>query len=313
MLSIKLAGQVGVIFFLMAFGVIAKKKGIVTVDAARKFSNFVLMFVSPGLIVQVFQRKLEVNLLAAMGGSLVFVILFHLLAVAITHFVYPSDGNQKHTVERILAVCSNCGFMGIPLMTAVMGEIGMLYAAIYVAVFNIYTWTHVVTLLRHTRPKLREILLSPGAIGAGLGVGLFFLQITLPGVLRDGLSYLTALNTPLPTIIAGVFVADISIKKTLTSPRVYLACAMRLVVLPLAMLALLWAIRAPYWFDGAYTVALAAMISCSCSGAITTIMMPAKFGGGDPEYAAGLIAASTAFSIVTIPLVATLSQLVLGL
>ena len=40
MIAQKLAGQVGVMFLLMAIGVFIRKKGIVSVESARQFSNF---------------------------------------------------------------------------------------------------------------------------------------------------------------------------------------------------------------------------------------------------------------------------------
>lgn len=311
MIAVKLAEQVCIIFILLGIGIFLRKKGVVTYDAARMFSNFVLTLVSPALLVQVFQRDLEAQLLGVMGLSFLLAVLFHIVAAVVSRLIYPPGADDRRLIRRMLSVCSNCGYMGIPLMTTIMGEVGMLYAAVYITVFTVYLWTHGIMILRRNRRiSLREIFTAPGTIGAIIGLSLFFLQIRLPEIGMQTLGYLTAMNTPLPTIITGVFIADISLRDFLRDRKIYGACAVRLLVLPLLFLGLLAALRVSHWFDGAYTVALAAMISCCCPGALTTILMPARFGM-DTEYASGLVAVSTLLSILTIPIVASLSTAVL--
>lgn len=305
--------QVAVIFVLMGVGVFLKRRKIVSYEAAAMFSNMVLMLILPALIVRNFQREFAPELLGAMGLSLLFAVGFHLLAILLTRFLLPDRGEDQRIVARLLAICSNCGFMGIPLIQAVLGEKATLYAIIYIAVFNVYVWTHGAMLARKA-PKiyLKEIIKAPGVIAALLGMGLFLLQIRLPGLILETLDYLAAMNTPLPTILTGIFIADISPRELLRDLRLYYAGALRLLVLPLVFLGLIWVSRSAHWFDGAQTVAMAAMLSCACPGAVTTIMIPAKFGG-DVRYGAKLIAVSNLLSIVTIPLIAFLSQLVLPL
>ncbi len=300
--------QVAVIFLLMGIGIILKKKKIISMEAAGMVSNLVIMIVIPSVIVQAFQRDLEKEMLTSMGTAFLLAVLFHIMAVVFTKWIpRPRDDNQ-YPVERLLAICSNCGFMGIPLMTAVMGDVGTLYAAIYVAAFNLYLWSHGVMILRKTRKiSAKELFGTPGMIGVGVGLSLFFLQLRLPALFSITLNYLAAMNTPLPTIITGVFLADISFKEALRNRHVYIATALRLLILPFLFIALIWIMRVPAWFPNAAMPALAMVICSCCSGAITTAMMPARYGG-DSTHGAALVAVSTLFSILTIPVVATTAQ-----
>ena len=300
--------QVAVIFLLMGIGIILKKKKIISMEAAGMVSNLVIMIVIPSVIVQAFQRDLEKEMLTSMGTAFLLAVLFHIMAVVFTKWLpRPRDDNQ-YPVERLLAICSNCGFMGIPLMTAVMGDVGTLYAAIYVAAFNLYLWSHGVMILRKTRKiSAKELFGTPGMIGVGVGLSLFFLQLRLPALFAITLNYLAAMNTPLPTIITGVFLADLSFKEALSNRHVYIATALRLLILPFLFIALIWIMRVPAWFPNAAMPALAMVICSCCSGAITTAMMPARYGG-DATHGAALVAVSTIFSILTIPVVATVAQ-----
>lgn len=307
-MAVKLVQQVGVIFILLGIGIFIKKKGMVTLEGARQFSNFSLVIVTPTLLVNTFQRDFDPKQLIALGVSLLLAVAFHVMAVLLNKLFLRRRNDNQYPIEQLAAVCSNCGFMGIPLMMAVMGEETMLYAAIYIGIFNIYIWSHgKMVIQKASFVSWREVIKAPGTIGALLGVGLFLLQIRLPTVARDAMQFIASMNTPLPTVITGVFIADISLKKALINRRVYYTSFLRLVLYPLIFLAIIWALRIPQWFDGGYTVALAALISCSCPGAVSLIMMPAKFGG-DTEYGANIIAVSSALSIITIPAIATLAQ-----
>lgn len=300
--------QVAVIFLLMGIGIVLRKKKVISIEAAGMVSNLVIIIVIPSVIVQAFQRDLEREMLVGMGTAFLLAVLFHIMAVIVTKWLPRPRDDNRYPVERLLAICSNCGFMGIPLMTAVMGDVGTLYAAIYVAAFNLYLWSHGVMILRKTkRISAKELFCTPGMIGVGVGVTLFFLQLRLPALFTITLNYLAAMNTPLPTIITGVFLADISFTKALRDRHVYLATALRLLILPILFIGLIWVMRVPAWFPEAPMTALAMVICSSCSGAITTAMMPARYGG-DASHGAALVAVSTLFSILTIPFVATLAQ-----
>jgi predicted permease len=182
------------------------------------FSNFVLMVITPMLMVVVFQREKQAQLLLIMGLVALLTVLFHLLAIFVTRFVYPPGGDDRSVIERLLAICSNCGYIGIPLLTAVMGPDGAVYATVYIGVFNFYIWTHGVMTVRKSRSiSLREALTSPGIVGVALGVALFLLQLRIPSVALEAMEYVSSMNTPLPTIITGVFIADISLKEALAN------------------------------------------------------------------------------------------------
>lgn len=76
-------------------------------------------------------------------------------------------------VLRFGAVFSNCGFMGYPLMTALLGSIGVFYGSAYVVVFTVLTWTMGVYMITHDTSKLRlkSILLNPGVLSVAAGHG----------------------------------------------------------------------------------------------------------------------------------------------
>lgn len=306
-MALKLAEQVAVMFILLGVGIFIRRRGIVSEVSAGQFSGFVLLIVTPTLLIQSFQRDFEPELGLLIAATALLAAVFHLLSIPVTKVVFRGMRNDYDSVGRLSAICSNCGFMGIPLMSAVMGELGALVAAVYIAVFNLYIWSHGVMILRRTRRvKPREFLLTPCVVAALLGAAMFLLRIRLPGILHDAMGYLAGLNTPLPMIITGILIAEVDPKTLFNDPRLWLTAAMRLLILPLLMLAVLVALRVPSWFDGAKTVSLGIMIASACPTAISCVMMPARCGA-DAALGARLVAVTTLFSILTIPFITQLS------
>ncbi|MGI5966713.1 MULTISPECIES: AEC family transporter [Anaerotruncus] len=309
-IGIILAKQVAVITLLMAVGIFAKKRGILNLAAAKNISDFVLIVITPMLMLQIILEDFAVEKFRELGIGMVVAAIFHLMAIGVTKLLIRPDPSGIHNLERFGAICSNAGFMGLPLMVAVLGPEGRVHSAAFLTVMTVYFWTHGLMLIKGDKGvSAKEILTAPGIVGLAAGLAIFFLGIRLPEPAMHTIDYLASMNTPLPTIITGVFVADLDFKKAFTNLRAYWAVAVRLLVLPGVFILLLWLLRVPYWLPGGGTIALAAVISCCCTCAANTVMMPVSYGG-DVQHGASLVVMSMLGSLVTIPLVATVAEMV---
>ena len=212
------------------------------------------------------------------------------------HFLIPAGKNPEYAIERIAAVYSNCGFIGIPLINSVLGSDGVFYLTAYMTVFNILTWTHSLILLNGSFSfrRLRQGLLSSMMIGVVIAVVLYFARIQLPSVLLDSMNYIADMNTPLAMIIAGVSVAQTDPKKIFTKLHVYWTTILKLILIPFAVLLLLAVFRTEH--DIAYTT----LIAAACPTGATLTMMAIQFNK-NYQYASEIFAFTTVCSIATIP------------
>ena len=181
----------------------------------------------------------------------------------------------------------------------------MFYGSAYLAVFNILNWTHGIYLYTQDRKSLslKKILINPGVIGVVIGLALFFARIRLPGVLYTAVDYMAGLNTPLAMLLLGVFLADVNFSTALKNGRLYLVSFVRLVLVPVIGILLL---KLP--FVGA-AVAVAVLIPAACPSATAAALFAAKYDL-DAGYASEIVALNTLMSIVTIPLIVALNQLI---
>ena len=71
-----------------------------------------------------------------------------------------------------------CGFIGVPLGYALFGNIGVIYATVFVAVFHIFCWTRGIMLLDKGGFQLKK-LINPCLIAVIAGMVFFIFQIRL--------------------------------------------------------------------------------------------------------------------------------------
>ena len=124
--------------------------------------------------------------------------------------------------------------------------------------------------------------------------------IKLPYALNTALQGIAALNTPIPMMIVGYYIAGITSLRVLKDAKLILVLFLRLLVIPLAFLGLLKL----FGFSG--TLATSMLIAVSCPVAVNITMFSIMFKR-DSQLAAASVAVSTLLSIITLPLFVVLS------
>lgn len=300
-LGIIVAKQVIIIFILIGIGIIAFKKGIVTIEATNTYSNFLLIFVVPALIINAYQRGMIKEQLVGLGYSFILAVVFHIMAIIVVNLIIKKREDSNYRVERMGAIYSNCGFMAFPVLLAVLGEEGALYGTAFIGIFNVFSWTNGVAILTgENNINIKKIIFNPGSLGFIIGLMLYLTQLPIGSVVSQTISYIAAINTPLAMVITGVFLANINIRETLHDFYIYKSVLLRTVFLPLIMIFLIKVTGFENWFDAGKNVAIAHIVACSCPAAASTILLVAR-NGLNSEHGAKLVAMSTLVSIITIP------------
>jgi predicted permease len=299
------AQQVLGLFILIGVGVICGKTRMLTQEAVKCCADIVLLLATPCVIIQSFQKEYQPELLVGLGIAALAAIGSHLLGIALAHLLIRDKDDARKRVLRFGTVFSNAGYMAIPLQAALLGQEGVFYGAVYVAVFNLVVWSYGAAMMGDGVKSLspRKLLLSPGVIGVAIGLTLFLCRITLPSVIAAPIGHLASLNTPVPMLIIGFYLANADLKSALRDRGSYLSIALRLIVIPLLMLGILWlcGVRG--------TVLVSAVVGASAPVATATTMFATKFGR-DPALSVNLVVLSTVLSMLTMPLIIGLAMAV---
>lgn len=298
------AEQVAILFILIAVGFVSGKVKLINDTGAKHLTDIVLYLATPCIMVKSFQDVgFEPELALNLGIAAICATLIQVLSIFVCRLVYRNKDESRRKVLQFGAVFSNCGFMSLPLQNAVIGSKGVFYGAVFVAIFNIIVWSYGLVDMSGDRKNinLKNILLNPGVLGAAASCLFFFLRIDLPPIALTPISYIAALNTPVPMLVIGYYLSKTDFKKSLRDKGIYAVTAMRLVAIPAVSLLVMKLCGV------SGDILVACTIASSAPVAATTTMFATKFNR-DVELSVGLVSVTTVLSIITMPLIIAVSQ-----
>ena len=296
--------QTLIMLILIIVGIICKKTKIITDDGNKELSKLVLTVVNPIVILMAYQTdykpQLVKNLLIAFGLS----ILSYIILIVAAYLLIPQKDGRETQIERFSAIYSNCGFMGIPLVNALFGSEGIFYLTAFLTVFNLVVWTHGIILISGERnlKNIVKVFYSPVIISIVLGIIMFFAQIRLPDIITDSLNFISNLNTPLAMIVSGVTIADTKILKLLKKPGIYYVAFLKLILLPLILIAVF------SLFNVNEQVRITVLVAASAPAAAMCTLQCIRYEKNS-LYASEIFAASTILSVVTLPIIVHIDNL----
>ena len=186
--------------------------------------------------------------------------------------------------------------MGFPLIKALFGSEGLLYASAFVTVFNIALWTigyGIVSGSASAKEIIHSIVTCPCILAVALGLVLYLGRVPVPEVLAGPIGTIGSMNTPLSMIITGMLIAGSKPEKLLGSREIYRIILIRMLFIPLASFLL-------FRLLGVQSM-VAEVVLLPCA-AITSVF--AVQFGYDEDLAAGSVVITTFISIVVLPLCA---------
>lgn len=295
------AEKVIVLFIMIAVGYGCARVGALKEEGMQQLTTILFYVVTPCLIINSLQNTMGVVSLGQLllAGGLSFVSM--VLAIILCFFLFRKAEEKRKQIMRFCIIYSNCGFMGLPLAQAILGDAGAAYASVFVVAYNILVWTHGVALLGSKSMNLKKALLNPGLIGLAVGLPLFVLGIRLPAVLETPVSAMASVNTPLAMLVIGGYIARVPWREMFTGFDVYKVCFWRLLAVPTLFFLLLLIFRPEP------VVATAVVVLAAAPCGANSVLFAAMFQG-DTAMASKLVAMSTLFSVVTMPVFAVLGQ-----
>ena len=292
-----IAEQVAMLYLMMAAGFFCFKKKLIRENGAKQMTDLLLFVVTPCVIVSSFEIEFDAALRDGILIATGVAVGAHALAIGIGMLFFKKEPGSRRRVLRFSVVFSNCGFMSIPLLSALLGSRGVIYGAAYLGVFNIVQWTYGVYLMTGDRKQVsvKKAIVNPGVIGLALALPIFFFSIRLPDVLSQTVGQLANLNTPLAMVVIGCHIAAADLRRAFLDKSIYLALVLRLLAAPLLVTALLLPFRLER------DLLLACVIPASAPAAATTALFSDRFGQ-DTGLASSIVTVTTLVSIVTMPL-----------
>jgi len=313
-----------VILAVPAF-ILVKTKLIPTSSAAI-LSTIVLYCCSPANILTGFQKtdynsQIAINMLIVFGLA---VVMFSVMLVIACLCLRGSAEQTKMRVARFAAVFPNCGYMGLPFLQvlfsdpALQGEV-TIYAATIISVFHAFSWTFGVLVMSGDKRNVsaKKIIFNPCIIAIVLGFILFVtLKTPVANVATEGttldnilsslsksVDFLGDMVTPLAMFVIGIKLANVNLKQLFMDKWAYICAGVRLVGMSVVVTLLV------AFLPIDITVKYALFFLFSMPSATNTAMFAIKYEA-DGDFASVAVLLATVLSVITIPLMFLLFQLV---
>jgi len=303
----QLTTQIALMFILMLVGLMINKLGFMHPQTSSDLTNILLYIVSPCLIVQAFEQHFSADRLHMLGRVLLGIIIIYILMIIVTQLLFKRvrDPNLRR-IMRYGSVYSNAGFMGIPLTSSLFGATGVFFAVASLAAFNIFSWTHGITLFTgrqgNRRENLKQIVLNPNIIAIIVGLLIFVTSFQLPTIANSTIKYVSSINTPLSMIVIVNSLADVKFNRKTLDKRLWLVILLRNLLFPYLAIVILQLMG----LTGVPLLTTVLMMACPVAGIVVLFSLKVH---GNPGPAVALMSVSTILSIITIPIVFALVNL----
>lgn len=211
------------------------KLGFMKAEFERELSHLLLQVALPCLVLSSALGD-DVRLpsiaetFSLMGLSFVMYAVATVIAFAVTAALRVPRGTECS--YRFAVLFGNAGFIGFPVISAVLGKQALLYASIALIPLNLLMFTVGAMLfsgmdggLKKQMRNIAACCKSPGLIASAVVLGIVLTGWTDWGVLGDSISIVGTMTTPAALLLMGSSIAKYRPLEMLTNWRAYVAVA----------------------------------------------------------------------------------------
>ncbi|MGN0621080.1 MAG: AEC family transporter [Porcipelethomonas sp.] len=302
-MTLTLLNQAAIMLILICLGILCCKTGIISEKGSKELSRLALLVINPVVIFMAYQKEFEARLMKGFLTALILGVVSFIIAAAAAYIAVRKKDGREADIERFSCIYSNCSFMGIPLIQALLGSEGVFYLTAYLTIFNILVWTHGVIMMSGQKSikNVAKAFTSSSVIAIALGFVFFITGFRLPEILNSTLSMVGSMNTPVAMLVAGATIARTNVLKALKNPRIYYVMVLKLLLIP-AITAVIFA-----FIPVNSVVATSVIIAAAAPSATMCTMFSLRYDRNS-LYASEIFAVTTLLSVATMPLIVSVYQ-----
>lgn len=298
------------IAFMVGLGFILRSKNLITRELKNGLSDLLLRVILPLSILTSANSPFSAETAGRLAQSALIAAGYYAAALLLLYLLgrrLPlSRGGRP--IFMTMAVFANVGFIGFPLVKELYGEEGTLYAVIYNLAYQLFLFTIGTSLLKKGGPREEqgncaereidwgELVRDPMTIASVLAIFIFISPFRFPPVIEAAINSVGDMTVPVSMLIIGCDLAGVHAAELFRDKYSYLVSGLRLLALPLLLLAVLRLAHA----DPFLTAVMVLMTALPC-GSLNVIL--AQKYQCEPEFAARTVIQSMLLMLVTIPLV----------
>ncbi len=243
MTAAKLAIQ---LILMLAVGFFAVRAHIVGENFEKQLTSLIMKIILPCMIVKSMMGAFSWDALKNSGQLVLLAIALLIITFALGQLVYIlMKKTPSARIMRFSMIFTNFTFVGIPVIEALYGDMGVFYFVIFVVPYRMVYYSSAKPLLSppgHTleqqtwKDKLKGWF-SPPVVAVFVGLFLYLTQIQLPSPVTGVINSLGSCASPLGMLLCGMSLGKYPIKKLLR-PKYFWLPLVRNLLLPALVLGL---------------------------------------------------------------------------
>ncbi len=291
---------------MVIVGYIFTKSGIIGEKITAAASTLLLMVINPINLLSSYLGGYDPD--KAKGLFISMALCAVMLAFAVAEsLMFVKKGTPDWEVERACITFGNLGFMGIPIVSAIVGSEAVFYMSTLILLQNVLMWSYGIMLMSGEsagKGTLLKILRTPTIICILIGMVIFFTRIPVPEIIYAPLKSIAGCTTPIAMIISGSIIARSRLKDVFGHKRIVLIAFIRLILSPVLMLLFLKLTGLPD------VLALTVVIAAGTPSATNNNIFAVRYGR-NAGYATGIFSLTTFACMFTIPAMVVIYNLVM--
>lgn len=299
--------QIVIMAILIIIGITLGRKNIIDLSGIKPLSVILLNIALPATIFNSF----AMNINNFSFNKAVFGILLGFIGFGVAYIIGKIFSRFiKEESKGVFISCvlfSNSAFIGYPLIGGIFGDIGVYYASLFQPAFQVFLWTIGVSVLsRSNKNGLKRFLINPNVIAMIIGFIYIIVGINtnyrMNNITSSVITFLSSMTVPISMIVIGLSTSKVKIKEILERKDTYFIAFLRLLLVPLVLIVFVIILKyIGIEFEDKMLLKISIIIMSLPVASSVSAM--AGVYGGDIKLASEATIISTILSIITIPII----------
>ncbi|WP_326907355.1 AEC family transporter [Sedimentibacter sp. MB31-C6] len=297
--------NIATLFLLIFIGLFAGKTEMVNKNATGYLSDVLMKITLPATIFLSISGTFSQGILKDSLVILIITFMIHisciLISLGYTKLIKIPDKDRG--VWIFTSTFTNVGFMGFPIIYAILGKEGLFLASISNTVFNILIFSIGVKMITmgfksESNVSVKKLLLNNNNIAIVLGIFFYLAQISLPEFLYNSINHIGSATTPLSMILVGLSISKNNMSDIFNDNKLYILSIVRLLIIPFLVLIIMKIIP----FESTSLIPKVMVIAFAMPAPSVTSIIAEQYNG-NKELAAKVVFLTSVVSMLTIPIV----------
>ena len=317
-----IVGAISSSVLIILFGFYLRRKGVFKDGTAKILTDVILSASLPALAFNAFMQDINKTSLMQGINLLIWGFAIYIILIFITKLIYIKYNGDKKVVLEILTTFGSTTFFGIPIISAVYGATGVMYASIFNIAYRVFLYSYAyikMSGIKADKNNIKQMFLNSIVLATFLGMFIWVFQDSLPQItigeksyaflridktafwLFKPMTYLAALSSPLAWLAIGAKLADISLVEAISSRDSWIYNFIKVVVVPFINLIALYILTVTNILPISF-VGLASVIIMMATPTATVAAAYAIKFDKESVLTSNCSLLSTIFSVICMPL-----------